>query len=261
MRKRNQLLQLFPAVTAKQASQALRVCDGDVEQASQALRLQLQHDGKLAADEAFVSREPLATTKSDDDKDDDDAVVSRKFESDENDDNKQEVIDNDMKERRRPDDGNDKKKEEAIDDCMEEPRRPDDDGDKNKQEATTTTTTTSNKSDMEPRIRRPPNHFVAVNNLSDRQYFCVWWVEEIKDGYRPHEARELLARVARHVNPILRDRGWRVKRLIESTSRRFLGCCHTNGRGDADTVPPIFNSISVSNPTRIVDNFEPLHKS
>lgn len=82
--------------------------------------------------------------------------------------------------------------------------------------------------------RRPPKNSVNVNNLSDRQYCCVWWVEVYQDGYRPDIARSLLARVARHINPILRDRGWRVKRLIESASPSFLGCCVTNGRDDAD---------------------------
>jgi len=74
----------------------------------------------------------------------------------------------------------------------------------------------------------------SVNNLSDRQYCCVWHVEVLEDGYRPDVARALLAKVARHVNPVLRDRGWRVKRLIESTSRSWIGCCTTNGRNDAD---------------------------
>lgn len=82
--------------------------------------------------------------------------------------------------------------------------------------------------------RRPPQHSVSINNLSDRQYCCVWWVEVYEDGYRPDLARALLAKVARHVNPILRDRGWRVKRLIESASPKHLGVCVTNGRGDAD---------------------------
>jgi hypothetical protein len=44
----------------------------------------------------------------------------------------------------------------------------------------------------------------------------------------------MLAAVARHVNPVLRNRGWRVKRLIESTSRTWIGCCTSNGRNDAD---------------------------
>ena len=51
---------------------------------------------------------------------------------------------------------------------------------------------------------------------------------------RPDVARTLLASVARHVNPILRDRGWRVKRLIESASSSWIGLCTANGRGDAD---------------------------
>jgi hypothetical protein len=52
----------------------------------------------------------------------------------------------------------------------------------------------------------------AVKNLSDRQYCCVWSVEVDEEGYRP-EKLMLLAGVARHGNPFLRVRGWRVKRL------------------------------------------------
>jgi WLM domain len=37
-----------------------------------------------------------------------------------------------------------------------------------------------------------------------------------------------------HVNPILRERGWRVKRLIESASHSWIGLCTGNGRNDAD---------------------------
>ena len=40
--------------------------------------------------------------------------------------------------------------------------------------------------------------------------------------------------MARHVNPILRERGWRVKRLIESASTKWIGLCTGNGRDDAD---------------------------
>jgi hypothetical protein len=59
-------------------------------------------------------------------------------------------------------------------------------------------------------------------------------VEVFEDGYRPEVARALLAKIARHANPILRDRGWRVKRLMESASRKWIGCCTGNGRDDAD---------------------------
>ena len=82
--------------------------------------------------------------------------------------------------------------------------------------------------------RRPPNQVSEINNLSDEQYCCVWACEVYEDGYRPEVARTLLARVARHVNPVLRARGWRVKRLIESASHRFAGLCTGNSRGDAD---------------------------
>lgn len=82
--------------------------------------------------------------------------------------------------------------------------------------------------------RRPPNSVAMINNLSDRQYCCVWSVEVYEDGYRPEVARTLLAQIAHHVNPILRARGWRVKRLMESASSTFIGCCTGNGRNDAD---------------------------
>lgn len=85
-----------------------------------------------------------------------------------------------------------------------------------------------------PPARAPPRHSASINNLSDRQYCCVWGVEVYEDGYRPDVARTLLATVARHVNPILRDRGWRVKRLIESASNQWIGLCTANGRNDAD---------------------------
>ena len=71
--------------------------------------------------------------------------------------------------------------------------------------------------------RVPPRHSTSINNLSDRQYCCVWSVEVYDDGYRPDVARVLLSTVARHVNPILRSRGWRVKRLIESASTKWIG--------------------------------------
>jgi hypothetical protein len=82
--------------------------------------------------------------------------------------------------------------------------------------------------------RRPPNTVSVINNLSDRQYCCVWSVEVYEDGYRPEVARTILASIAHHVNPILRARGWRVKRLIESASHTFIGCCTGNGRYDGD---------------------------
>ena len=47
--------------------------------------------------------------------------------------------------------------------------------------------------------REPPRHSVSINNLSDRQYCCVWSVEVYEDGYRPDVARSLLASVARCV--------------------------------------------------------------
>jgi hypothetical protein len=89
-------------------------------------------------------------------------------------------------------------------------------------------------SSLPPVARAPPRHAAPINNLSDRQYCCVWSVEVYDDGYRPDVARTLLASVARHVNPVLRSRGWRVKRLIESSSSQWIGLCTANGRGDAD---------------------------
>lgn len=88
--------------------------------------------------------------------------------------------------------------------------------------------------DQNHQQRVPPRHSTAINNLSDRQYCCVWSVETFEDGFRPDIARTLLATVARHVNPILRERGWRVKRLIESASTKWIGLCTGNGRDDAD---------------------------
>jgi len=82
--------------------------------------------------------------------------------------------------------------------------------------------------------RLPPRSSAPIHNLSDRQYCCVWHVEVLEDGYRPDVARALLAAVARHVNPILRARGWRVKRLLESCSTSWIGLCTGNGRDDAD---------------------------
>ena len=52
-------------------------------------------------------------------------------------------------------------------------------------------------SKMPAPAREPPRHSVSVNNLSDRQYCCVWSVEVYEDGYRPDVARSLLASVAR----------------------------------------------------------------
>ena len=34
-----------------------------------------------------------------------------------------------------------------------------------------------------PPKRAPPRHAVSINNLSDRQYCCVWSVEVYEDGY------------------------------------------------------------------------------
>lgn len=83
--------------------------------------------------------------------------------------------------------------------------------------------------------RCPPAHTAVVRNLSDPEYCCVWSIEVLDGSYRPDVARTLLATVARHVNPVLRARGWRVKRLLESCSSSWIGLCTTNGRNDADS--------------------------
>ena len=128
---------------------------------------------------------------------------------------------------------------------MDEEKRNNDDNERkigNLDVAATTSTTSSfqhpplhQHDDLAVAPRVPPRHTsVPINNLSDRQCCCVWSVEVYEDGYRPDVARTLLANVARHVNPILRSRGWRVKRLIESSSPSWIGLCTSNGRSDAD---------------------------
>ncbi|GMH69281.1 hypothetical protein TL16_g05118, partial [Triparma laevis f. inornata] len=74
----------------------------------------------------------------------------------------------------------------------------------------------------------------GVHNLSDPKYNCVWSVEVIEDAEKSEDIRALLQRCADHVAPLLRYRGWRVKRLIESRSKRFGGLCVGNGRADGD---------------------------
>ena len=91
-----------------------------------------------------------------------------------------------------------------------------------------------NRSSSSERLPPATTTAAVINNLSDRQYCCVWSVEVFEDGYRPEVARSLLAEIARHVNPILRARGWRVKRLIESASSTWIGLCTGNGHNDAD---------------------------
>jgi len=109
-------------------------------------------------------------------------------------------------------------------------------------------------------IRAPPRHSASINNLSDRQYCCVWSVEVYEDGYRPDFARTLLATVARHVNPILRDRGWRVKRLIESASTQWIGLCTTNGRSDADAASTNIQLNLRVRPDRHCKQFRTFHQ-
>ena len=132
------------------------------------------------------------------------------------------------------------------DDNMDEEKRNNDNDERkigNLEVAATTSTTSlsvqhpplHHNDNLAVALRIPPRHTsVPINNLSDRQYCCVWSVEVYEDGYRPDVARTLLANVARHVNPILRARGWRVKRLIESSSPSWIGLCTSNGRSDAD---------------------------
>ena len=61
---------------------------------------------------------------------------------------------------RRGNDGNDGNKQKN-----------EDDGDDKKRSASS------------PPKRAPPRHAVSINNLSDRQYCCVWSVEVYEDGY------------------------------------------------------------------------------
>ena len=207
VRKRTQLLELFPdkSVTPSEASEALRKCHGDLDAARQFLLKMHTSSSK----EKQPNQPPTKLlikgkendTNGDDDDDDDDAG--------ENDSKISSPAGAAM---------------ETIGKAIMENPSNDDNG----------SSFNNTIAQQEMDSRRPPNHSVIINNLSDRQYCCVWWVEVMEDGYRPDIARSLLARVARHVNPILRDRGWRVKRLMESTSTQFLGCCYTNGRDDAD---------------------------
>ena len=105
---------------------------------------------------------------------------------------------------------------------------------KQQSSSTASSTTSSIKQQNEvqfvkgPRIA--PANVATIANLSDRQYCCVWGVEVFEDAPQKEVVRSLLAKIARHVNPILRERGWRVKRLIESTSITCAGVCHGNGR-------------------------------
>ena len=105
--------------------------------------------------------------------------------------------------------------------------------------------------------RVAPRYSVPIHNLSDRKYCCVWSVEPYEDGYRPDVARTLLATVARHVNPILRDRGWRVKRLLESESKKWIGLCTGNGRADADAASVNIQLNLRTEPSRHCRQFRP----
>lgn len=118
----------------------------------------------------------------------------------------------------------------------------------------------NNNKNSSPPARSPPRHSASINNLSDRQYCCVWSVEVYEDGYRPDVARTLLATVARHVNPILRDRGWRVKRLIESASTQWIGLCTANGRNDADAASTNIQLNLRVRPDRHCKQFRSFHQ-
>jgi hypothetical protein len=108
--------------------------------------------------------------------------------------------------------------------------------------------------------RVPPSHITSINNLSDRQYCCVWSVEVYEDGYRPDVARALLATVARHVNPILRERGWRCKRLIESASSKWIGLCTGNNRADADAASTNIQLNLRTQPDKHCTTFRSFHQ-
>jgi len=112
-------------------------------------------------------------------------------------------------------------------------------------------------SDAKKDDRVAPRHSAPIHNLSDRKYCCVWSVEEYADGYRPDVARTLLATVAQHVNPILRDRGWRVKRLIESESKKWIGLCTGNARADADAASVNIQLNLRTEPSRHCRQFRP----
>jgi hypothetical protein len=158
------------------------------------------------------------------------------------------------------------------DTIAEEKKRNNDDNDddrKGKQDVATTSTTSSSfqhpplrqHDDLAVALRIPPRHTsVPINNLSDRQYCCVWSVEVYEDGYRPDVARALLAKVARHVNPILRARGWRVKRLIESSSSSWIGLCTANGRNDADAASTNIQLNLRIRPDRKCTQFRSFHQ-
>jgi len=75
-----------------------------------------------------------------------------------------------------------------------------------------------------------------INNLSDAQYCTVWCIETLPGGSPSSQAaiRALLQQVADHITPLLRYRGWRIKRLLESNSTKWHGLCTGNGRNDAD---------------------------
>jgi len=207
MRKREQLLQEFPVgtFTALEASEALRQCGGDIEKAKQSLEKRRQNN-KENGDAAGVM--PQAAV----------AAAAPRLQEDKG----KQKAPTEMGKKEATKSSKNNSKNNNINE----------NNSNNINKNSNKNSSNNNSSTMQP--RRPPNHAVRINNLSDRQYCCVWWVEVYEDGYRPDIARSLLARVARHVNPILRDRGWRVKRLMESSSTKFLGCCLSNGRGDAD---------------------------
>ncbi|GMH69677.1 hypothetical protein TrRE_jg9320, partial [Triparma retinervis] len=89
-----------------------------------------------------------------------------------------------------------------------------------------------NKPDKPPGPPPEPSKRV-INNLSDPKYNCVWSIS-VLPAPDSSLVRSLLQLVADAVAPVLRYRGWRVKRLMESVSKNAVGLCTGNGRNDAD---------------------------
>ena len=56
---------------------------------------------------------------------------------------------------------------------------------------------------------------MVLHTLAEAQGPKVWEVQELKRQPRREEAREMLQRIAAQVQPIMRRRGWRVRKLSE----------------------------------------------
>ena len=190
VRKRTQLLSLFPpdqsavVVTPSEASDALRKCHGNLDEAYQFLLSTKIHEEEKGKENDTNAKSMKDDKGNDDNDDENDSKISPPAVAG--------AI------------------ETAGKASMKNPSSNNNDDDNQ-----ISISISAEQEDMvnSHRRRSPPNYSVTINNLSDRQYCCVWWVEVIEDGYRSDIARNLLARVAQHVNPILRHRGWRVSVL------------------------------------------------